>query len=74
MTGDPASRVPAEAVVLGTGTAFPDALSGVPLAKAKGGQLLLADGKQAAVAPAVPSCSPPTPRSASPPACTSPTR
>jgi hypothetical protein len=39
--------------VLATGIAFPDALSGVPLAKAKNGPLLLTDGKQSSVDPAV---------------------
>lgn len=51
--GDPSGRVAANAVVLATGTSFPDALSGVPLAKAKKGPLLLTDGKQASVTPAV---------------------
>lgn len=46
---DQAGRVPANAVVLATGTSFPDALSGVPLAKAKKGPLLLTDGKLSAV-------------------------
>jgi putative cell wall-binding protein len=50
---DQAGRVPANAVVLATGTSFPDALSGVPLAKAKKGPLLLTDGKQTSVAPTV---------------------
>ena len=50
---DQAGRVPASAVVLATGTSFPDALSGVPLAKAKKGPLLLTDGKQSAVVPTV---------------------
>ena len=53
VTGGPAGRVEANAVVLATGTAFPDALSGVPLAKAKNGPLLLTDGKQSSVDPAV---------------------
>jgi len=51
--GDQSGRVAANAVVLATGSSFPDALSGVPLAKAKKGPLLLTDGKQASVNPAV---------------------
>ncbi|ACU72432.1 PKD domain containing protein [Catenulispora acidiphila DSM 44928] len=50
---DPAHRLEANAVVLATGTAFPDALSGIPLAKAKNGPLLLTDGARASVDPTV---------------------
>lgn len=43
------NRAQAKAVVLATGTAFPDALAGGPLAKKAGGPLLLTDGSATTV-------------------------
>ena len=47
------TRMQAKAVVLATGTAFPDAIAGGPLAKKAGGPLLLTDGSQTTVNPNV---------------------